>query len=333
VFGPTLGGQSGVEGYWVCAPESVVVDLEQAIPEHDYSPADALNLLTGPFETTVRWATIKAPGSTVAVGEALRIEVGSAGEARYFTNCRGKFELDVTLKLHSEQGTLDVEVPAVVSAYGLREVSVTADFPSETLGDWAQALQGSVDQAVPSFFRLQMTLLDGVLSGAFSVIASRNDSETGCELALWPAARRCEPNEHVVSGSESYRGLRSRYLVEALQELPAPTLDWTDGSTTQLQVRLEPSGNEACVLEQSILCDDNCDGSIQYAVPGSLHLKTADGRLDLMVPGRVTTRGTEGAWGLLGVTTSWQLLASLEIRTNLNSPRRCDCGPGLCEIG
>jgi hypothetical protein len=165
-----------------------------------------------------------------------------------------------------------------------------------------QAVGNAVEPNGENHFRVRMTFVDGTVSGGF-LVADESRTPRTCELARWPAARPCDQFERLVPDGEPYRDLEPHYLVEAFREHATTTLTWLDGSTTQLEVDLEAVDAGACVLEQSSLCDDNCDGRAQYSVPSRLRLTTDDGKLDVSVSAHLSTTGVEGAWAGLEAGT------------------------------
>lgn len=301
-FGQVAGGQSGVEGEMRCEPDFEVIDLETTPNGAKFSPAELLELVAGPHETTLAYEGITLPGEDIEDGTAVSIEVISAGEARYLTDCADAIEVDVTVKLISADGTLDLEAPAVVSAHSLASALLKADFSLNQAQAWAAPLTdatGSNDLKL----RLTANFTDSGTAGSLLVVKGSKTPAPTCELARWPADSRCERHERAVSATTLFEGLVAEYLTDAFNELSPRSFQWDDETSTELSFTFTPEGEDVCILKDSWPCDDSC-GWITYSVPGTIELSTADARIHLSVPARLGTDGTSGNWRALQLTTS-----------------------------
>lgn len=288
-FGGVAGGQSGVEGDFSCEPETEVIALD-TMTSGPFTARDVVDRAVGTFESVMSFATVSPAGSTQDDSETLSVHIAFAGEARRFLDCGSRIDIDVNLELHSANGAVELDVPATLSAYSLEQFTIVANVERGRLPRISTPLDEAVSAGMEYEFRLLMTLRGNALSGQLSTI-----SPSSCDVAWWPAQADCEVFETVFSGEDLYEGLRARYVVEAFSEAPATSLRWDDGQETELVFEFEPESH-VCILRQSTLCDDNCDGRIRYAVPGIVRMVTDDGRMDVRVPGRVSTTGRADAW-------------------------------------
>lgn len=307
-FGPKVGGQSGVEGEPTPCAQGVSIDIDEPVPGHTYTAADIFDLVAGAQTSTIRWHSVTPPGSGSAEDEDLEIEISDPAQAHHFPGC-GRVDLAVTLALRSASGALQLELPATVSAYGLEEQVIEAELSGGELDRWVAAVGDAVEPTGANHFRVRMTVLHGTIAGGL-VVEDESRVPSRCELARWPATNPCQRFERFVPDGEPYQDLAPHYLVEAFHEHAATTLTWLDASETRLEVELQASDAGACVLEQSEVCDDNCDGRAQYRVPSRLRLTTDDGKLDVLVPGYVSTTGAEGVWGFLELSTDGPVVAA-----------------------
>jgi hypothetical protein len=305
---PTVsGGTDRVAPMFGVAPELVEADSRTCDLNEFVTDDDAIVAAVGKtadqiasdvdlvYETALRWDTVVPAFGDLEEQEPLAVSLSYDGVARLYPRCENVVELDMQLALSSQSGALLFAGPATLSYSRPDRYRVRAKLSPTAMSEWMQELQ-SVTLQEPSGFSVNIDLAQG---GAGSFLVHGAQGAT-CGLAAWPSQRFCEIGEAAVLSDESYLGLRALDVAVEAEKLDKTyPIFWEDtGVDAQLTVDFMPDESGlACVLPIGI----GIDGAqqVRYAVPGHVHLVTDDKRLDVTIPTRARTRGSEGVWSLI----------------------------------
>jgi hypothetical protein len=305
---PTFTAAPDIIADYLPCPFGAVTSDAAAFEQAQVVPAELAALVTGEHPTSLRWSTLAPLPASEGAEEPATLQIEFAGTARLYASCGNYTELDVRLSLRSRSGALELSGPGVVTAWepaqdARRALFLRARFPATTLPNWRSAF-GSVSNAALDYFSLGMDFTTDPPSGTFSADQAPFGS---CSLAHFPADAPCNPGERPVPGSESFHGLRLEYALDALGPLQLPqNFSWEDTHAgTQATFDFQPLSDVACVPQN----DPDKDGNFSYAVPGTIHFSTSDGRADITMPARLGTTNYGSDWGPLNVSTNgWSLL-------------------------
>jgi hypothetical protein len=202
----------------------------------------------------------------------------------------------VDVDLSSSSGETVLAGPGILMKTPTGPTRLKATFTPDQLPEWAQAMANQV-RTITKGFELVLDLAKDGASGRFSVLGQTIER---CDLARVPADDVCGPNERVASESQIFHGVTARDIVEASADLQkAKTFLWdSTGERTQLTLEFVPLPGAAC------LGDFGAESSFLYAIPGTIHAFTSDGRVDVRLAGRASATGAYDAWGPVSIGTA-----------------------------
>jgi hypothetical protein len=259
-------GQTGMEGS--CQP----------VPEpRPFSADDVRALIEGTRTTTLAYRVERRlPGSSIddAVGLPMTVEVELRGEPRMdpevFERCNVRIDQDVEVTLSLDEPALDVVIETTASAFS----STFATAQLQVGGNVSAAL-GLPPGDVTTF---TLAFDESGMKGTFEQVDA-------CGRAVFPASVRCPDWSLVEVDLDSERdGFRAR-LLSALEELGDVPLEWGDGTQTTLAVSLAEAPEWACSGDWvETFCPE------RLAMPLSIRVVTADGRLDAELPAQLSVQ-------------------------------------------
>jgi hypothetical protein len=289
---------------------TVVTDPEEIAKIIGKTPEEIAKRLTGDHTTKLEWVTLIPPFPGLPPGEPLTISLAYTGDARLFPSCDKQLELGMQLGVRSQSKALDLDASAKFVSHGKSEGRISAVFPlaapgaeapsaSKNVADWRKEVN-SVSRLAATDFRVELELVDDVLTGRFSVLGGTGAT---CHMALWPADRPCELGEHLIDGHAPFRGLLAEHIIEELKKFEKPQkVRWEDtGAVAQMQISFSPDPGLAVCVGGDV---SDPTVPITYGLLGLVGLVTDDGRLDVSLPARASTRGLEGDWGPIELGTN-----------------------------
>jgi hypothetical protein len=294
-----------------CNQDGPVTDPAEIARIRGQTPQQIADEIAGDHQTRLEWATLIPPFEGGAPDERATVSLTFTGEARLFPWCQNLVELDMRVGVRTESGTLAFEAPARFTSWRRGSGRITTEFPNggaqiwEATGngaDWRKEIE-AVSWFSVNGFRVDLLLLDGLLTGRFAVAGGLGGV---CDLAIWPAAagaRVCQRGEHVVDGKIPFRGLLAEHVVGGLQGLEgAHPVRWEDtGAASRMRIAFSPDpGGTVCVVGDI----EYHSARVNYEVPGRVSLVTDDGRLDVSLPVRAITEGIEGDWGAIKIRST-----------------------------
>jgi hypothetical protein len=277
------------------------------------TPEEIAGRVVGSFATSLQWATLIPPFVGAPPEEPATIVLSFVGHAQMFPDCNNLVELDLLVTLRSANGSLEIlEKPATLLSYSNDQGRVAALFPvagpgrpehpsfeATNLGDWKREID-SVSRLTSNGFGLDAEFVNGHAQGRLFV---QGGVGATCNVALWPAGRKCEVGEHAVDGKTPFRGLLAEDVIRALESMERThPIRWEDTKTTaQLMISFVPdSSATVCVFGEV----GRAEQLVNYEVLGRVSLVTDDGRLNVRLPARATTKGIEGSWAPIVVRSS-----------------------------
>jgi hypothetical protein len=306
---PVFGDRSRIYPHSLpCDLATLVSDPSEIGRTRGQTPQEIADELVGNYGTHLEWATLIPPFEDGAAEERVTLLLTFTGEARLFPRCQNLVELDMRVGLRSESGALAFDAPARFISPRKGEGRITTEFQrggsdqwesSSNLVDWKKEIE-SVSRLSVNGFRVDLVLMDGALMGRFAV---QGGTGATCDLALWPAGRPCRLGEHVVDGKAPFRGLLAEHVVRGLKGLErSHQVRWEDtGATTEMTIEFSPDpSSTVCVLGE--ISDPTA--LVNYEVLGRVSLATDDGRLDVSLPVRAVTRGTEEDWETITIASN-----------------------------
>jgi hypothetical protein len=292
------GGQTGGEGG--CA--------DVGKPTLDFSADDVQALVAGPHQTTLAYRPfLQRPqaadaGSTAELARAVTVSVRFLGEPQSAIVCGGaQLRQDVEVTLAFEQPALDLIIEG-------RLIAFSAEFA------WL-AEEVHLEPAVVEALQLPCVERPTGASALSIGFTPRGPQAvyTACGgTVVIPSDTPCEgPTQPELDLDRPVHGVRPGDVLQtALQELsalgPLP-VQWDDGASTTLSVRVEDEPRHVCGTPRTVIGVPL--GAYQTA-PMRVHVTTGDGRVDLSLPVTLAwtvlpdnpdyyeTSGWDGGWGL-----------------------------------
>ncbi|HKU37971.1 MAG TPA: hypothetical protein VJR89_07485 [Polyangiales bacterium] len=233
-------------------------------------------LVDGRHESTLAWV---GPGSAELADERIVLDVRKTGDLRWGLHCGGyvRFDVDVDVELpRGRRATFGGQVFGSkdgAQLFGRAPLSAAEQLGApEPLvvgrGSRSYWLSGWIDE-----------------HGVRGSLASSSDTAAECERARWPADRVCtELDAHDVPFETKFGQFRFADVESGFEQLQHQELVWSDGSTTTLEVSIEPGGAPVCVGR------DRGDDIIPAYRGQTLsttfraHVRTSDGRVDAHLP-------------------------------------------------
>jgi hypothetical protein len=271
---------------------------------YGYGAAEFASRMAGEFSTNLRWSPLTSSfPSEFRQQEEMAVAVAYNGDATIFPHCDNLVELGVMVSLSSQNGALRLATPGVLSSRGQDKFQITADIALDSLDELTAQL-ASTGVKTPTAYRLELRKAEGELAGQLSV---QGPGGAACNIASWPDSRVCKLRERPMSRDITYLGMNGANLDERLaSDVQARVIRWEDsGEVTRMQVEFSPSGETACVLGSAD--EANAAASVKrvvYGIPGDIHIRTDDGRANIIVPGRASVLWTKGEWGPLEFSTN-----------------------------
>ncbi len=285
------GGQSGAEGdsgrigpgIDPVGPGASCVEQDVTELPFDVSWFDALVL--GTHESTLRWNDSADKGEPAPIA----IEVERRSVTRTTLRCGG---------------VARIEVDARVRVDGSREVLfrgwATGDQHGATLNALTElsAWKQLKDPGPPPLVGEDLRGL-GVFAflsedGMRGTLAADAGSTGPCTRATWPASRTCEVYEREVAADTQFGGFEFSQAFETVRALPALALTWEDGSATELELTVEGDSETICAGQPGPADVPLEWRGTRLASPARVHLRTADGALDVVMSARLEVRWSEG---------------------------------------
>jgi hypothetical protein len=153
---------------------------------------------------------------------------------------------------------------------------------------------------------LGATLTEAGMTGSLSGLLQRTTADAvsampgGGVIAVWPASAACasEPYGDLsgigVTGEQNALGITGDAAAELLAQTTPASVTWRDGTSTQLTLAVELTG-EGCLRASTIY---GLDGSARY--PAHFTLTSADGRLNASYDGVLESTPDRDANGVHG---------------------------------
>lgn len=235
---------------------------------------------TGSLTIGIDWS-----GKVKRIHSVPRQDSGGAGPGIAIGCPPDRLAADVTLRLNSGGGALAESVPARVFAASAERAVLSASIPIEQVsGAFRVTLApGALTRALVIRAAFTELGLAGELSGSIEAQGNGSASVRGVTYAVFPAENPCErsslqvPVPLTAPGAAELSG-----FLAALRSEPRP-LSWRSGPTTTIGFEVAPVG-VACQAG-----DDGTGSGSGLSLPLALALQTADGRIDTMLAGSVTS--------------------------------------------
>lgn len=283
------GGQSGAEGRThypgpgLPGPGSSC--FEPDVDELPFDPRWIEELANGRHRSTFEWRSPGLDRTTRDDGSDERplvFEVTQRGESGTSMRCGGvsAYTTDVKVTLEGNRsatfkGRVQGSVRgAFIGASGELSVRDALAIPGE-------ALTGEDDPGYKVVARIDQA---GIRGDLYFDAGSTGE----CRLATWPAGRTCSLDDREAPADELFGDSSFAGEIAPLIERERP-LTWRDGSTTTIALQVEPDGSPICVgssLYYERLEDGTRPDRLRQRV--TLHVKTADERIDLRIPATVS---------------------------------------------
>lgn len=258
-----VGGQTGMEGSCV-GPEV------EALP---FSIEQAQRLLLGSASDS----SVATYGA--AQGKAMRVDVALRGEPETDLNCGGRLIQPVEVTLSFDEPPLDLAIEEMAYVFTSDVAVLQRRLPLPVAQHMGLAVSDADEAAT-------LTMFFGVGGLRGLVEASSN-----CSHVVFPAGRRC------MEGGSNEQPLTpaAHTALDGFAELHALPHTWPGGETTSLSIELETTPESMCTGYWP-----------QAGLPGSnpshllvrTRVRSADGRLDLSVPGQLEFDAPdEDGWG------------------------------------
>ncbi|HEX6245917.1 MAG TPA: hypothetical protein VFZ61_33560 [Polyangiales bacterium] len=303
------GGQTGSEG-------SCQIGRSDAL---GFSSEDLRALVEGTHRGTLGYIQAIPPLPRLDVSAEpqrdMQVNVRFLGEARTHLDCGGRMDQDVEVTLAFDEPELDVIFEQTVSAFST-EIAV---FQIELGAEVIEAMQLPGVPEVRNASTLILAFTPQGLRGRIQL----NDTCGG--MLVVPDDARCEqPFRPEVDVEQPVYGVRPTDVVQAaLQALSAQEdlpLQWDDGSSSTLSVEILEQPSYACG-DWATLAEIKSDA--KFEAPLRVRLRTADGRMDLAMPARVSwtvfpEQGYQGKSGWDGgwVLSAWNVFPPSVLREN-----------------
>ncbi|HEX7479975.1 MAG TPA: hypothetical protein VF331_19390 [Polyangiales bacterium] len=280
-----------------------------------FTAADVLALARGQHDASLQWLsaapetygpesgvgqlhiTVTAPAPKPrlvhltlkqASGATPAIEIGTPG-------CFDRIELDVLVHVTTDGGALDESFDATLSAQTSRLAQLHGSVLAAAVGGAFKLSGNSNKQAfVLDALTFEMSFTHfgsgGQLLASLSSSATQPDAGAGTStggvsaqvnLARWPAGADCNFQGLGVSAASSVDKLSVQAGRDLVAAAHALTLKWQAGASTALTLGFTPTGDTACVAG---LDDPSGAIPVTLSAPGTLHVTTADGRIDATWP-------------------------------------------------
>ena len=249
-------------------------------------------LFDGERRATLTWAgwTGLADGeSTLDVAIELNSEAVAARPG-----CATYVELPALVSLSSNDGLLDLEREAMVSAKSPSSAAVSVDIARDDAPNLDAALASRVVQLGDDRYPLELRLERDSFAGQLTL--REHADAPACDVAAVPESRLCPLDVAERPLAEAVMGLNPSALAAEFSSAAALTLKSNDGETP-LSLAVELDGERYCLQENVPDLAGMPSERMRVGLPVRVHATTADQKLDVWLPARLTLElDADGNW-------------------------------------
>lgn len=311
-----------------CDRHATVIDLGDA-EELGFSAEHVLDMAEGVREASLAWAepaSFERAGASGTFGpvredDSIRVTViydegavrlvqytpkeqkdaGSGlGDFAIDPQCpKPRLEIEVGVELETSGGALDEAFDAVLVSSNPRSASVSKQLASDKLdGSFEVELSDVPSEAGLTVGPIDVQVIvysggmTGTLSSSFEMKTKDIASAGMVQYAHWPAEDPCTQssfNPNGVGGvpvplDEPLDGVSAAEVLTDIESLSGLPVTWQDDSETEASLVLSARTTSACLSLD--------DSATLLWIPVDITLETADGRVDAVLPGTVSVKGS-----------------------------------------
>jgi hypothetical protein len=296
-FIPNVGGQSGQEGSCAWEDNSPL----------SFDPAAVAERIVGHHESQLRWnqqpeaPTLSSPNAPAT--QDISFDVSARGERVVSAGCGGpSVFLDVDVQMQIPESGVNVTFAAVAQAFRRLDILMVSAVLDPSLRnsstvnaqDLASATSGVTMGSPPEAYYFDMWFYEDQFSGHLAWHKSQPDSYQSCGIAIWPEAY-CDT--HFVPMNTAPSGFDMAAVVQRATALSGATLQWEDGTSSVVQLEVEPLSGPLCVGAAFPRSEQDTEDDTEVQAPIRIHVVTTDDQVDAWLEGAVTVELTPaGTW-------------------------------------
>ncbi len=262
------------------------------ITELGFEVEPAVDFVIGSHETTMSvhpwWQPNHDDGG--ADGVPVTVEVARRGEPQIDLYCGGRVNLDIEITLAFQDPPLDIVFDTTIEILDQSEAVVNVYLDTSLKEELSFLEEAPGEREADSYFLWLSLSSDGVAGDLLEL--SRH---VPCRVAVIPHELRCPIlYNRRADTDQTINGFSFENVLENLSRLEPFPITWQEGSTTILHLSLVERPDFLCTRWRFFT---QFEQETRVIAEVTLHLKTDDDRIDLVLPARLEAAiASNGDW-------------------------------------